>query len=284
MKIQLALLALVPLCAAPTAAALGPSAVGFSRPHARFHAAIDALAEKASTGVPTPADHRSAADEIASASVAYGVPSKDVFLTGRLLACIAELEVMAQSAMYDLLELDVLHDQAIDAALEHALARIRAELASGRQPTPGDFAEVVASLTARADAARAWNPEIDAIVGRLRAEIDALLARARRGSISAKDLDPALDLATESRVCVVLTRLEERLLGGRAIEADFTDVGDAAKRVRVPDPDRTDLVERVEARLEELRALVEAGRATREEFAKLRDLLRIRARAASAAR
>lgn len=286
MKIPFPLLALFPLFAAPLAAAtpapLAPAAVEAPNLRPRFNAAVDALRAKAEARNATRADYQRVVDELKAAAAAYEVPATQVFLSDRILARIAELEIMAQAKMYDLLELDILRDQAIDAELEYALNRIQSGLGSGRQPSRTDFDAIVANLTARAEAAKSWNPEIDAIIGRLRAEIDALIAKAKAGPIAERDVQAAKDLATEARVSVVLVRLEKRGLEKKAIEADFGDVADIAKRIPVPAAESAELVKKVEARLDELRTLVKTGKVTREEFAKLRDLLRVRARAAAA--
>lgn len=282
MKIPFALLALLPLCAAPAAAASPTTTIiaTIETPalRVRFHAAVDALRTKAAGGSLSRADYQKVVDELKSAAAAYEVPAPSVFLGDRLLARIAELEVIAQTKMYELLELDILEDQAIDAELEYVIARLKSGI-SARQPTRTDWDAIFANLTARADAAKAWNPEIDAIVGRLRAEIDALIAKAKTAPLVDKDFATATDIATEIRVSIVVTRLEKRGLEKKAIDADYADVADIAKRV--PVPDSADLVKKVDARLDEIKAAVKGGRITRGEFAALRDLLMHRARAAS---
>lgn len=282
MKIPFALLALLPLCAAPAAAASPTTTIiaTIETPalRVRFHAAVDALRTKAAGGSLSRADYQKVVDELKSAAAAYEVPAPSVFLGDRLLARIAELEVIAQTKMYELLELDILEDQAIDAELEYVIARLKSGI-SARQPTRTDWDAIFANLTARADAAKAWNPEIDAIVGRLRAEIDALIAKAKTAPLVDKDFATATDIATEIRVSIVVTRLEKRGLEKKAIDADYADVADIAKRV--PVPDSADLVKKVDARLDEIKAAVKGGRITREEFVALRDLLMQRARAAS---
>ena len=67
----------------------------------------------------------------------------------------------------------------------------------------------------------------------------------------------------------------------KAIPADYGDVLDTAKRFPMPKAEVDELVKKVGERLDEIRAAVAAGRVTREQYAKLRDLLAIRARAAS---
>ncbi len=282
MKIPFALLALLPLCAAPAVAAspakTATATIETPALRARFNAAVDALRTKAAGGSLSRADYQKVVDELKSAAAAYEVPAPSVFLGDRLLARIAELEVIAQTKMYELLELDILKDQAIDAELEYVIARLKSGI-SARQPTRTDWDAIFANLTARADAAKAWNPEIDAIVVRLRAEIDALIAKAKTTPLAEKDFTTATDIATEIRVSNVVTRLEKRGLEKKAIDADYADVADIAKRV--PVPDSTDLVKKVNARLDEIKAAVKGGRITREEFVALRDLLMQRARAAS---
>lgn len=284
MKISFALLALLPLCAAPAVAATptlaATATVEAPALRARFNAAVDALRVKAEARNATRADYQRVVDELKAAAAAYEVPAPTVFLGERILQRIAELETAAQTKMYELLELDILKDQAIDAELEYAIARIQSGI-SARQPTRTDWDAIFANLTARADAAKAWNPAIDAIVPRLRAEIDALIAKAKAGPLVEKDLTTAKDIATEIRVSNVLTRLEKRGMEQKAIEADFADVADVAKRIPVPAADSTELVKKVNQRLDELRAAAKAGKITREQFAALRDLLMIRARAAS---
>jgi hypothetical protein len=204
-----------------------------------------------------------------------------VFISDRVLSRIMELESQAQMAMYDLLEPDILKDQAIDAELEYVLARIQTGMAARRQPSRTDWDAVYASLTARADAAKSWNPEIDAILGCLRAEIDSLVVKAKAGALSAKDLDTAVEIGREVRTSIVLTRIEKRGMEKKAIPADYGDVLDVAKRFPMPKAEVDELVKKVGERLDEIRAAVAGGRIIREHFAKLRDLLAIRARAAS---
>ncbi len=287
MKISFALLALLPLCAAPAVAATptlaATATVEAPALRARFNAAVDALRVKAEARNATRADYQRVVDELKAAAAAYEVPAPTVFLGERILQRIAELETAAQTKMYELLELDILKDQAIDAELEYAIARIQSGI-SARQPTRTDWDAIFANLTARADAAKAWNPAIDAIVPRLRAEIDALIVKAKAGPLVEKDLTTAKDIATEIRVSNVLTRLEKRGMEQKAIEADFADVADIAKRIPVPAADSTELVKKVNQRLDELRAAAKAGKITREQFAALRDLLMIRARAASSSK
>jgi len=285
MKIPFALIALLPLCAAP-ALAVTPvvsataATVEAQALRTRFQAAVDALRVKAEARSATRADYQKVVDEYKAAAAAYEVPLTAIFLSDRILARIAELETAAQTKMYELLELDILKDQAIDAELEYAIARIQSGIAA-RQPTRTDWDAIFANLTARADAAKAWNPAIDAIVPRLRAEIDALIVKAKAGPLVEKDLTTAKDIATEIRVSNVLTRLEKRGMEQKAIEADFADVADIAKRIPVPAADSTELVKKVNQRQDELRAAAKAGKITREQFAALRDLLMIRARAAA---
>ncbi len=282
MKITIALLAFLPLAAAPVAVAAPAAVATIEAPalRARFNAAVDALRVKAEARNATRADYQRVVDEFKAAAAGYEVPAPMVFTGDRLLARVGELEVMAQSKMYELLELDILKDHAIDAELEYILTRIKTGVAASRQPSRTDWDAVMATLTARAEAAKSWNPEIDAIIGRLRAEIDALMMKSKAGPLVEKDLGTAVDIVKEVRLSNVVARLEKRGLEKVAIDSDFKDVSDAAKRVPLPTAESAELVKKVDAKLEELKAAVKAGKITREEFASLREMLTVRARAA----
>lgn len=285
MKIPFALLAILPLCAAP-AFAVAPvvsataATVEAQALRTRFQAAVDALRVKAEARNATRADYQKVVDEYKAAAAAYEVPVTAIYLSDRILARIAELETAAQTKMYELLELDILKDQAIDAELEHVIARLKSGI-SARQPSRTDWDAIFANLTARADAAKSWNPEIDAIVARLRAEIDALIAKGKTTPLVEKDFATATDIAKEIRTSIVLVRLEKRGLESKAIEADYADVADVAKRVPLPSTELAELVKKVNAQLDVIKSAVKGGRITREQFAALRDLLMIRARAAA---
>jgi len=283
MKITIALLAFLPLAAAPVAVAAPAAVATIEAPalRARFNAAVDALRVKAEARNATRADYQRVIDEYKAAAAGYEVPAPMVFTGDRLLARIGDLEVMAQSKMYELLELDILKDAAIDAELEYILTRIKTGVAASRQPSRTDWDAVMATLTARAEAAKSWNPEIDAIIGRLRAEIDALMMKSKAGPLVEKDLGTAVDIVKEVRLSNVVARLEKRGLEKVAIDSDFKDVSDAAKRVPLPTAESAELVKKVDAKLEELKAAVKAGTITREQFASLREMLMIRARAAA---
>ncbi|MBL8862385.1 MAG: hypothetical protein JNK02_10280 [Planctomycetes bacterium] len=283
--IALALLAApaLPATAAPTPAVQEASASLALRP--RFNAAVEALRARAEAAGLSRTDYQKVVDEWKAAAAAYEVPkTAELHVGTRVLERLMELERLAQSKMYELLELDILKDQAIDAELEYVLNRIKSGIAAKRQPSRIDFEAVIANLTARADAAKAWNPEIDAIVGRLRHEMESLMAKAKASPIAEKDLEPAMDIAKEIRVSNVLVRLEKRAMEKKAIEADYGDVLDEAKRLPLPSSEREELVKKVQARLDEIREAVKGGRITREQFTQLRDLLMTRARAASSTR
>jgi len=282
MKITIALLAFLPIAAAPVAVAAPAAVATIEAPalRARFNAAVDALRVKAEARNATRADYQRVVDEFKAAAAGYEVPAPMVFTGDRLLARVGELEVMAQSKMYELLELDILKDHAIDAELEYILTRIKTGVAASRQPSRTDWDAIMASLTARAEAAKSWNPEIDAIIGRLRAEIETLMTKSKAGPLVEKDLGTAIDIVKEARLSNVLARLEKRGLEKVAIDSDFKDVSDAAKRVPLPAAESAELVKKVDAKLEELKAAVKAGKITREEFASLREMLTVRARAA----
>lgn len=285
MKIQFALLALLPLCATTASASVHAVSTAVTIEEApalrvRFNAAVEALRAKAAARNATRADYQRVVDEFKAAAAAYEVPAPSVFLGDRILARIAELETMAQTAMYELLELDILKDQAIDAELEYAIARLKSNI-SARQPSRTDWDAIFANLTARADAAKAWNPEIDAIVGRLRTEIESLMAKAKAGPLAEKDFATSTDIAKEIRGAIVLTRIEKRGMEKKAIASDYADVAEFAKHIPAPSAELAELVKKVNAQLEKIKAAVKAGDITREEFAKLRDLLMVRARAAA---
>ncbi len=287
MKTTFALLALLPCLAlsveARSPAATQPVSAEEAVPslRARFNAAIDELKAKASAGKISRAEYQKAHDELTKAAQAYEAETPHALGTReRLMARLAELETKAQTAMFELLELDILKDEAIDAELDYAIARLRARASAGKW-TREDYQAVVDALTARANAAKSWNPEIDAIHGRFVTELNRLMERAKATTLKVDEFETVLDLATETRASMVLARLEKRALEKKAIDSDFKDV--SAVVARIPEPN-ADLLKKVQARLDEIKAALAGGRVTREQFVALRDELMVRARAASSSR
>lgn len=271
---SVALLTLAGASLAQTPATKSPESL-----RTRVNAALDQLAEKAKARGATRADYQHVADEITAAAKAYEAESPAALSTrDRLIARVNELETKAQTAMYDLLEIDIAKDQAIDLELDYALARLKMKALAGKVDA-SEFESLSKTLTARAEAAKSWNPEIDAITGRLQTAINALMERSKAaGKLTEGDFAMPLDTATEIHISNAYHRLEKRGMEKKAILSDYDDVLDAAKRVPQAD---ADMVKKVQARLDEIKEAVRSGKITREEFQKLKDLLFARARAAS---
>ena len=146
-----------------------------------------------------------------------------------------------------------------------------------------------ATLQQRADAAKAWNPEIDAIIGRLFAECERLEKRAGE-ALKPKDLEPVEALHADVMVHAAAARLGKRALQpapavtdrgqGRysLLTADFSDVKEAVVASGVPES--SDFMRKVGARLDEIRDAAQSGRITRADCDALCTLLLQRARAA----
>lgn len=277
MRTLLASLALLPLFAAAPATA--QEQVPALRE--RFNHAVDQLRQAAVERNASRADYQRVLDALIESARAYQAETPQALsLRERLAARIRDLENMARTAAIELVELDILKDQAIDVELDYALARLKDRAVAGNASRE-DYQAVAKALTARAEAAKAWNPEIDAIAGRLRAEIDKLMERAKSARLKKEDFGPAEDVVTEIRASIVVTRLQMRGVEKKAISADFQDVASVIERM--PGAGQDDLRAKVQARLDELRDAVRSGRITREDFASLRTMIMNRAREASSA-
>lgn len=244
---------------------------------------IDILATKVTDKSPiASADYKKIKDAMTTASKGYGADTPQALTTReRFLARVMDLETRAQTAMFAALELDILKDQAIDADLDFALARLRAHATSGTAPKT-DWDAIYSALNARADAAKSWNPEIDSIMGRFRTEIEGLMARAKASQLKESDFVTAVDISTECRLSIVLTRLEHRGLALKGVvEPDYADVVSGVKRI---DGDTAELVKKVQAKLDEIMTAVKNGRISKDKYAELRDMIMTRARAAASAK
>ncbi len=278
MRTLLASLSLLPLFAAAPAAAQEQAPAL----RERFNHAVDQLREASIERAASRADYQRVLDALVESARAYQAETPQALsLRERLTARIRDLENMARTAAIELVELDILKDQAIDVELDYALARLQERAVAGNASRE-DYQAVAKALTARAEAAKAWNPEIEAIAARLRAEVDKLMERAKNARLSKQDFEPAQDAATEIRASIVLTRLQMRGVEKKAISADFQDVSDVIERM--PGAGQDELRAKVQARLDELRDAVRSGRITREDFASLRTMVMNRAREASASK
>lgn len=243
----------------------------------RFHAAIDELQKKAAARGATREDYQRLADQIATAAKEYEAASPAVAsLRERAAARITDIETRARAGAVDAVEFDALRDQVVDMDLEIALGRLRAAAKEGKV-TRAEYQAFQESWTARAAAAKAGNPELDAIAARAKAAVDAVQNRAKdAGPVQDADLAPISEAVAEYRSAAALASLERKAFDKKASKADYDDVQSA---VRMSSGD--EIAKKVGERLAQLQAAVEGGRITREEFAELKAMLMKRARAAS---
>lgn len=251
----------------------------------RFNAVCDELAKKAAARGATRADFNQAVEAVRAAANQYLADDRQVqSIRDRLIERINQLEVRAREAALDVAEFDVLKDLLIDLDLSGALWRMRAQVLEGKA-TRLDWTMCYNALTLRAEAAKADDSQMDAIVDRLRTEIDRLQKRAADvvKQLTGRDFEPMAGFAADVLDRVAVNRFEKRALKLKLkiVVQDYSDVQDALAFGGVDAA--SDLGRRVAARLEELKAAVIGGRITRADFESLRDLLYQRARAVSSA-
>lgn len=246
----------------------------------RFHAAVEELQKKAEARGATREDYQRVLDQLSAAAreyepVAPGLAS----LRQRAAARIEGIETRARAGAVDAVEFDALRDSMIDMDLEIALGRLKAAAKAGKF-TRAEYQAFHDAWTARAAAAKEGNPELDAISGRAQAALEAIQNRAQAaGPMSDADLAPLGDSVAEYRSALALNSLEKRALAKKAVKADYDDVTEA---VRASSGD--EIARKVADRLEQLKAAVDGGRITPEQFAELRAMLLKRARAAGSPR
>ncbi len=237
--------------------------------------AIDVLSKKAVEKTATKEDYTKLSEQLSASlkPLETEVPGVGGIRT-RLQARIEEIEQRARAGAVDAQEFDALRDAMIDADLEVAISRLRAATRAGHY-SMREYQAMLESFNNRAAAAKAGNPELDAIAARAKAAIEALKGK-DGAAVKETDVQPIVDIVAEWRTMYAVQTLEHKALNKKALKSDFDDV---LAQVRATSGD--DVAKKVEARLAELRAAVEGGRITKEQFADLKAMLMTRARAAA---
>jgi hypothetical protein len=220
--------------------------------------AIEELSKKAVAKTATKEDYTKLSNQIASAlqpfeAEAPGLPA----LRTRLQARIEELEQRARAAAVDAQDFDAVRDAMIDAELEVAIARLRAAARAGKY-SMREYQAILEAFNTRASAAKAGNPELDAIAARARAAIEALKGKDGT-SVKETDVQPIIDCTAEWRTLYAVQTLQHKALNKKALKSDFDEV---AAQVRSASSD--DIAKKIEARLAEMRAAprVDASRSS----------------------
>lgn len=245
----------------------------------RFNAMVDELAAKAAARNATRADFLKVVEELRSVANEYTEVQRVGEIREKAIERMNQLEVKARDAMLTLMEFDVIKDLMIDLELEGVFAQTINRAREGKV-TRLQWTMYTTALGQRADAAKAWNPEIDAIVGRLRAECERLEKRAGE-ALKPAELEPIQTLQADLMCQGVTARLSKRALQLKPnilVPQDFSDVKEVLIHYRVPET--SDFMRKVEARVAEIKAAAEGGRITRAECDALCTLLMQRARAA----
>ncbi|MCY2959152.1 MAG: hypothetical protein NTY35_03220 [Planctomycetota bacterium] len=253
----------------------------------RFNAMCDELAQKAAARKATRADFAKVVDEMRNIANEYVDNARAITMRDKMIERMNALEVKARDASLQLMEFDVFKDLIIDLELDSLLLRV-SSLAREGKATRLEWLMVTTALTQRAEAAKAWNPEIDAIVGRLLAECGRLEKRAGE-ALKPADLAPLQGLHADVMVHAAAARLTKRAIEpipgvidpkGRylLVTRDFDDVKDGLLATGVPAT--ADLMRKVGARLDVIRDAAIGGRITRADCDALCTLLLERARAA----
>jgi hypothetical protein len=255
---------------------------------ARFNAMVDELAAKAAARGATREDFSKVVEEIRAVANEYMDAPRVAGIRERAIARMNELEVKAKAAALQLMEFDAFKDLLIDLDLQGIFNRT-IERARAGEVTRLQWTMYKATLQQRADSAKAWNPELDAIIGRLMAECERIEKRAGE-ALKPKDLEPLEALHADVMVHATAARLSKRALQtppgvidpkGRyqLLTCDFGDVKEALVATGVPET--ADFMRKVQARLDEIRDAAAGGRITRAECDALCTLLLQRARAAA---
>jgi hypothetical protein len=246
----------------------------------RFNNAVDVLAEKCKAQKATREEFAVAVQALRDLGNQYMEVQRVTSIIEKMIARMNELEVKARDKMLELMEFDVLKDMAIDIQFQGAMARMAARVKEGKA-TRLEYAMVYDALGVRLQAAKDWDPEIEAIVGRLIAVCQALEKRANE-AIKEPELAPALSLAADIDAHAAVVRLGRRATKLKSIlliPADYTDVTDSLRAGGVAVT--SDFMRKINARLEEIKAAVRGGRITRADFNELFKALMERARAAA---
>jgi hypothetical protein len=272
---------------ATTCPTLVPASATSPEMRARFNAMVDELAAKAAARTATRQDFQRVVDEMRTIANEYMETKRITDIREKFLERMMELEQRAQQAQLMLMEFDVFKDLILDLDLQGIFQRTIDRARAG-DVTRLQWTMYVEALQVRLDAAKAWNPEIDAIVGRLRAECERLEKRAGE-AMKQTELAPFESLHADMMVQSTAARLSRRALEpipgvrdpkGRFPLAtqDFTDVSSTLIGTGVPES--SELARKVKAKLDELRDAAQGGRITRAQFDELATLLLQRARAA----
>jgi aminoglycoside phosphotransferase len=269
-----ALAALPATVSAQTPVSAGTTAQATS-PHKAVGPAIDELSKKAVGKTATKEDYTKLSEQIGASLKPLETEAPAITaLRTRLQARIEEIEQRARAGAVDAQDFDAVRDALIDADLEVAIHRLRAAARAGKYSLR-EYQSILDALNARAAAAKAGNPELDAIANRAKAAIEALKGK-DAASVKETDVQPIVDIIAEWRTMYAVQTLEHKALNKKSLKSDFDDV---VAQVRATSGE--DIAKKVEARLAELRAAVEGGRITKEQFADLKAMLMTRARAAS---
>jgi hypothetical protein len=255
---------------------------------ARFNAMVDELSAKAAARNATRADFQRVVEEIRAVASEYMETVRVADIRDKALERMMELELRAKDTALLLTECDVFKDLILDLDLQGIFQRTIDRARAG-DVTRLQWTMYVEGLQARADGAKAWNPEIDAIIGRLRAECERLEKRAGE-ALKPRDLAPLESLHADLMVQAAAARLSRRALepipGTKDPKVrfplatqDFTDV--TSMLIGSGVPESSDLARKVKAKLDELRDAAQGGRITRAQLDELATLLMQRARAAS---
>jgi hypothetical protein len=279
MKTSIATLTFLAALAAVPASAQTPVSAGqtaqVASPAKAVAPSIEELSKKAVGKSATKEDYTKLSDQIAASLKPLETETPGVTpIRTRLQARIEEIEQRARAGAVDAQDFDALRDAMIDAELEVAINRLRMAARAGKY-SMREYQATLDALNARATAAQSGNPDLDAIAARAKTAVETLKSK-DAASVKETDVQPIADIVAEWRTMNAVQTLEHKAMGKKAMKSDFDDV---VAQVRATSGD--EIAKKVEARLAELRAAVEGGRITKEQFADLKAMLMTRARAAS---
>lgn len=251
----------------------------------RFCDACDELARKAAARGATREDYNRVANALRDMANAYIQEHKRIeHIQQQLLERLDELMNRAKLAELKAMEFDVLKDKIIDIQLLGCLARATNRVAEGKM-TPLEWTMLYESLTLRAQYAKDFDPEIEAIVAKLNEQCVCLEKRAKEAIAGGKPLSTPEIEAVWVKYWDVEARASADRLGRRTLQQKLPDVPQDYKEIldvlvdsAVPIEDV--LYKKVQGQLDVYRDAVRGGRITRAEFQALCDLLCQRARAA----
>ncbi len=243
---------------------------------ARYAAAVDDLQKRALARGATREDYQRVLDQLTAGVQADEAATPAIAAQRqRIAARIQGIEERARAGAVEATEFDAVRDGLVDLDLEIALGRLTAAAKAGKY-SRAEYKAFEQAWEARAEAAKAGNPELDAIAARTKAALEAIDKRAQSGAVPEADIAPLQDAVAEARANVALRRLEARAMDKKAVPADYEDVMAAVRA-----SSGEEIAKKFKARLDELKTAVEGGRITREQFTELRTMLVKRARAAA---